>query len=335
MPPLALFLLFAVSIAMSIAGLLMPGLILFGYFALILPGLALSLAPAAAMYFGLSLVGWPMCIRLGRRAALAGSITLPAICAIVPPVLVNLGNNAAIDAAVQPDVGIENPVGMVGDVLIRQPAFRTYGQRRLSENSCDDLCHMLLLSGAVDSVTMAGPVPDRGMRYRITEHQPCQATAVPDRFFWQGWPEGYRPSQFSRAASMLQAEGSCILGARGGGAPHDMTILLDKTSIALPWSWFGANLSATAFRLEIRSREEIVSRQTRVRTERLFTPLVLFNGFGAGGGNLWYKGLYWVTDNVDPYVTLGHLRSVSAVEAALDQKLAPPDPFGDYKTARP
>lgn len=293
-------------------------------------GLILSFTPSVALYLGLFLVGSLAFSRLGHQAAWTGGLLAAALVAIVPPLYLNARNDAAIAKSRNADVNSGGDASSAKSILIRQPSFGTYSRPPWNEKSCDDLCHLLLLSGAAESVTMAGPSPDRGVRYLMVRAENCKSVQSPQGFSWIGWPDNYRSEQFRTAIAIRQAEGLCIVRASKAGQSADISIALFETPITLPNKPPGAELSAKAFTIEISDRENVAHRETRLTSNRLFTPLLLAITIGGSAGSFRTKGPEWFTSMNEPFLSLADMRKISAVEAALGHKLAVPQTFGEF-----
>ena len=131
--------------------LLFPGLVIVGYFLLVVPGLLLTLAPTVFPYL---LATWLVAallpvrhVWLARGAALA-LVTVLASVAVIPWRLSAL---AEFDQAQVPDIAAEVPIALAGDVRIER---RGLGLAWEDPPPCDALCQTILGVAAVTSVTV-------------------------------------------------------------------------------------------------------------------------------------------------------------------------------------
>jgi hypothetical protein len=293
-------------------------------------GLILSFTPSVALYLGLFLVGSLTFSRFSQKPAWTGGLLAAVLVAIVPPLYLNARNDAAIAKTRNADVNSRGAASSAKSVLIRQPSFGTYSRPPWNEKSCDDLCHILLLSGAAESVTMAAPSPDHGVRYVLIRAENCESVPSPQGFSWSGWPNNYRSAQFRTAIAIRQSEGLCIVRASKARQPADISIALFETPIILPNKPPGAELSAKAFTIEISDREGVVHREARLTLNRLFTPLLLAFTIHGSAGSFRSKGPAWFTQAKQPFLRIADMRKISAVEAALGHKLIVPQTFGVF-----
>src|SRR4051812_29890462 len=143
------------------AALAMPGLVVLGFFLLILPGLVLSLAPTAFLWGCVFTASW-----LAARIVLgdtlltvlaAGAITALALMAVTQPN--RAAGKAAYLASLLPDITPSGRIAMRGDIRLDLPGPRwdnidSRGKSGQRGFSCDNLCLALLFTPDVTSVTI-------------------------------------------------------------------------------------------------------------------------------------------------------------------------------------
>jgi hypothetical protein len=123
--------------------LTMPGLVVIGFFLLIIPGLILMMMPTAFLYgVGFAAVRWLVRSRFSGAALnlLSAVATLALFWVIPQPGL--LFAQAQLAALKQPDVMPSARIGFTGDILVKRPF----------ESRCDSLCAALLKTPGVTSV---------------------------------------------------------------------------------------------------------------------------------------------------------------------------------------
>ncbi len=139
-----------------------PGLVIVGYFLLVVPGVVLSLAPTVFPYLLATwLVGAMLPVRqvwLARGAALVLVVALASV-AVLPWRLSAL---AEFDQAQVPDVAAEAPIALAGDVRIER---RGLGLAWDEPPPCDALCKTILGLAEVTSVTVQRD--DMAATYRL------------------------------------------------------------------------------------------------------------------------------------------------------------------------
>jgi hypothetical protein len=141
--------------------LAMPGLVVLGFFLLILPGLVLSFAPTAFLWGCLFTASWLAARGLFGDTLLtvfaAGAVTAVALIAVTIPN--RTAGEAAYRASLLPDIAPSRRIAMKGDIRLDLPRPRwdninSRGKPGQRGFSCDNLCLALLFTPDVTSVTI-------------------------------------------------------------------------------------------------------------------------------------------------------------------------------------
>ena len=182
--------------------LAMPGLVVLGFFLLILPGLILSVAPTAFLWGCVFTAGWFAArILLGGTLLTvfaAGAITAVALMAVTQPN--RSAGKAAYLASLLPDITPPGRIAMQGDIRLDLPGPRwdninSRGKSGQRGFSCDNLCLALLFTPDVTSVTInnsrrlsaqehrtgTGGFDPEARTYRLVPKSQCQdGVLLPD-----------------------------------------------------------------------------------------------------------------------------------------------------------
>ena len=154
----------AVMVSGALAALvwLVPGLVIIGFFLLVVPGFVLSLMPTIFVYLAATyLIRLILPLPEGPLStALAFAIALAIGWASMQPWRAQAIRE--FQAAIEPDVTDGRPVALSGDVLWSKPA--PYGEET-GTPACDGLCAVLLRLEDVTSVTVAEG--DKSATYRL------------------------------------------------------------------------------------------------------------------------------------------------------------------------
>lgn len=144
--------------------LAMPGLVVLGYFLLIVPGLLLSLAPTAFLWGCIFTPAWSLFRRFSlNRFAVPGGLAVTAALLFAIPWPSLQAGEKLLETSVLPDISPGEALTPSGDVRLdiaprhdnKNPPVKGY----VRAFSCDNLCVALLFTPGVKSVTVndSGP----------------------------------------------------------------------------------------------------------------------------------------------------------------------------------
>ncbi|MFT4027443.1 MAG: hypothetical protein QM676_11670 [Novosphingobium sp.] len=174
--------------ALAFAVLSMPGLVVIGFFMLILPGMILAIAPAIALYGWLFAAPYAALRNVGFIwwKAVAVALLVPLIVGFGLPVLSNARTRANIAAAVANDIRPAQPLSIGGAVaLVRD---ENTGGWHKNDDGCDDLCLRLLYNGDARIVYL-GQIGRSGMAFTIERRSACPPFNLSqDVLKWHEWP---------------------------------------------------------------------------------------------------------------------------------------------------
>jgi hypothetical protein len=184
--------------SLGLVAMLVPGLVVIGYYLLIVPGLILAYSPTAFLWGSVFAGLW----WLGRSvmgeapAALAALAATAALLYAVPQPSIGRAEKQFREA-VKPDVLPDQPIELVGDVLLTTRAPRwdndngpVIGSQRAY--ACDHLCVAMLFSPTVRSVTVnsahrftpeqhrdgTGPLEPVARTYRMLPKAQCGTNGI-------------------------------------------------------------------------------------------------------------------------------------------------------------
>lgn len=299
--------------ALALAALATPGLVVIGFFLLILPGLILAISPAIALYgwlfaapyatlrsFGLA--GW--------RAALV-ALLVPLAFGFGRPAPSNAETRANLAVASTGDIRPARPLSIGGTVaLVRDD--NTGGWHK-GDNGCDDLCLRLLYNGNVKIVYL-GQLDRPGLAFTIERRPVCPPFVFSqDVLKWHSWPSrasGNKgmdwppPPGLKEVVEARIAGGDCLVRISGTIRP-DWTI--ERIALARhhgekPWSMAAGE--AHGERITVYRREGTkmtpAARFTNAYASALSVPLMpeLGNKSGWSWGHTIIGDSRWDWDSV-------------------------------------
>ncbi len=212
---------------MALIAIVVPGLVIAGLFLLVLPGLLLSLAPAAFLY-GVAFAA----IRVVLGTILSGAVLNLASAALTVALFWALPQagqaraRALLADAMLPVITPSGRIMFTGDVRIEHR----------SETSCDSLCAALLTTPSVTSVTITPMSKPSSRRRRTWRLVPFDAPGKPEKAVGFGFddpaiPQSADGNQALEAAWNLRlARGLKLVGSDDAPAA-DMTITHDERPI--------------------------------------------------------------------------------------------------------
>jgi hypothetical protein len=284
--------------ALALLAIAVPGLVLIGYFAGILPGLILGSAPTLFLY---SIPWWVLRELLLRGSSAvvkpqsdAGNKTVrwtagvaAALILIAPAIMVPRALNAPIERAAAElradDRDTARPLALPPVIgIVTRGTYEWVGETP----KCTTLCQRLLYNGAVSRIIAGDTIPPTIVRAFWIERrtEPCPKPPIDshDVFF----PDDYKSKKNNPVVVVRErtAAGECII--QGPGKFDEASLLISYLQIKkgvspfdAPWALALDTVSAT--RLEITQADgQILYRRTEVKTEPLSVPLAV--GLSAG-----------------------------------------------------
>lgn len=309
---ICLIALFSVS-ALALAALAIPGLVVIGFFLLILPGLILAISPVIALY------GWLFAVPYAtlRSVGLAG--WRAALVAMLVPLAFGFGRaapsnaetRANLAAATTGDIRPARPLAIGGTVaLVRDGSTGGWHE---SDNGCDDLCLRLLYNGNAKIVYL-GQVGRPGLAFTIERRPVCPPFAFSqDVLKWHSWPSRASgddgvdwppPPGLKEVVEARIAGGDCLVRISGTIRP-DWTIErieLPRNRREEPWSMAAGE--ANGERITVYRRDgakmKAAARFTNAYAAALSVPLMpeLGNKSGWSWGRTTIGDSRWDWDSV-------------------------------------
>lgn len=307
----------------AFAALSSPGLVVLGFFLLLIPGLILSLMPTAFLYGVVFAAGWygaRMLLGDGVIAILAGlaAILLVATLTVQPRRMIDL---AAYHASILPDVRPASPIALNGNVRFNRK------QANLNEEgkqvypyvvgtrgyACDNFCLAALFTPGVAGVTIdmtreadkiadGRPSPE-ARTYRLVPRPNCQSN-VEVNFRGMQPPlsnkgshgiSDYEDGKVLAAQWALKLASEYCLVAEPAITAHDIVVTERETDNAASrkkWS-FGLGRISTQT-IDIAERGKLVYRNHQSSVNTLDTILSI-----AGTGGIENFGFDWARTTVD------------------------------------
>lgn len=233
--------------ALAFAALAIPGLVVIGFFLLILPGLILAISPAIALYGWLFAVPYATLRSVGLAGWRAAIVALPVPLAFGfgLPAPSNAVTRANLAVASAQDIRPARPLPIGGTVaLVRDDGT---GGWHKGDDGCDDLCLRLLYNGNAKIVYL-GQLDRPGLAFTIERRPVCPPFGFSqDVIKWHNWPsrtagnEGVDwppPPGLKEVVEGRIAGGDCLVRISGTIHP-DWTIeriALARNHGVEPWS---------------------------------------------------------------------------------------------------
>lgn len=325
----------SVITALAFAALSMPGLVVIGFFMLIIPGLILAISPAIALYGWLFVAPYAALRNVSYawwRAALVGLFG-PLLFGFGLPALSNAKTHVNLAAAVASDIRPAQPLSINGTVaLIRD---KNTGGWHKNDDGCDDLCLRLLYNGNA-KIVYIGQLGRSGMAFAIERRSECPPFVLSqDVFKWHKWP-GRAPGRkgidwpplpnLKEVVEARIASGDCLVRATGTIHP-DWAI----ERVALPRNdsndvWSMAPRVAQGERITVYRRDgsgmRVVGRFTNAFASTLSAPLAPTLAGGIENSR-WAWGRTTVGDSRWDWDSVTALRSLIAFNAGIPDGTSP------------
>ncbi|WP_309612381.1 hypothetical protein [Sphingomonas sp.] len=300
-----------------------PGLVVLGFFLLLIPGLILSLMPTAFLYGVVFAAGW-----YGARAllgdgviAIVGGVAAIAIVAtltVLPRRMIDL---AAYHATIQPDVRPASPIALKGNVRFnRQQANLNEASEQVYPYvvgtrgyACDSFCLAALFTPGVTSVTIdqtreadkiadGRPSPE-ARTYRLAPRPNCQSNVdmnfrgmqPPLRNKGSHGISDYEDGKVLAAQWALKLASDFCLVAEPARIAHDIVITereTDNATARKKWSFGPGRISTQT--IEIAERGKIVYRNHQSSVNTLDKILTI-----AGTGGIENFGFDWARTTIN------------------------------------
>lgn len=257
---------------------LMPGLIIYASLALIVPGLVLAVVPTAFLYLCIFSLAWLTIGRASRPAAAALGIAAVAALAVAVPDRLNDGTRARLAEAAARD---SMPgTAMTARVVGLQPP------RASARDACDDLCQLLLYSGAAEGVlslpAASEPAGDARrpqtppMLFRVIRQPHCDRPEALARSEHAYRWTGDRARDIEKAARLRIAGGECLVGVAAPGTSPDLLIRRVEETVGTKPSRLALGAGeARVDALELVMGEAVVARGSHRAARLLSIPLFL------------------------------------------------------------
>lgn len=282
--------------ALAFAVWVAPWLILFGLFALVIPGLILACAPTAFFYGLVFAIGWYLTERrIGAGPASLVGLGLAAAVGIGLPMGLSATSEAVLQAAVVGDTKPAEPVTLTGTVAIRSGEngwpLSAYQKGQPRRPLCDDLCLALLFTPGVTTVIFEVDASNRQdarpTRYSLGPGDLCRGIAPP---LTTGRYHTIRSveADIELAWRIRLATDTCL---RQDDATEsaDMRLAVNSDrSGAPPDLGFGSELWTR--RLMLSRGSDLLAQDTYARSSRVAVPLYLEPGNILANRN---TGLTW------------------------------------------
>ncbi|WP_447757037.1 hypothetical protein [Sphingopyxis fribergensis] len=233
--------------ALALIALAIPGLVVIGFFLLILPGLILAISPAIALY------GWLFAAPYAtlRGSGLAG--WRAALIALLVPLAFGFGRPAPSNAETRGNLALASAGDIrptrtlaIGGTVALVRGDSTGGWHK-GDNGCDDLCLRLLYNGDAKIVYL-GQLDRPGLAFTIERRPVCPPFLFSqDVLKWHNWPSRASdkkgmdwppPPGLKEVVEARIAGGDCLVGISGTIRP-DWTIeriALARNHADEPWS---------------------------------------------------------------------------------------------------
>jgi hypothetical protein len=266
----------------SLVVLLIPGIIVFGYIAFIIPGLIMSIAPTIFIYTGLFSLGWFSGTGARRVVGVTLGVAAMAGIAIGVPFLINQQADIVERASAKRDIAPVAKFGPVPTIAIQQPGDQRSGDK------CNSLCQVLLFNGSADrviDVRMPKAKEQRGeakvspvYAYRISRQNSCgdskDIIGSDDSLGQRDGMRGFDPQKIIR---LRMAAGECLVREEVTDTRADLLIRrVDKTN-GDPKARLALRAGTVRVQaLEILRGGKLVARSSEIDAQRLITPLFLF-----------------------------------------------------------
>lgn len=156
----------------ALLALAVPGLVILGFFLLIIPGLLLSLAPTAFLWGCIFAVSWWLFRTvLSDVAAIFPALAVTAGLLFAMPWPYQQAGQRLLDASILPDITPSAPIALKGDIRIDLANPRWDNQNPpvsgyVRAFACDNLCLALLFTPGVRSVTVNDSGPFTAEQHR-------------------------------------------------------------------------------------------------------------------------------------------------------------------------
>lgn len=321
--------------ALALAALAFPGLVVIGFFLLLLPGLILVISPTIALYGWLFTVPYAVLriIRFPWWMATLISLLAPLAFGYGRPADSIAGTRANLARAIADDIRPAKPLPIGGTVALLRDD-KTGGWHK-DDNGCDDLCLRLLYSDNAKIVYL-GQIGGPGTAYTIERRATCQPFILSqDVLKWHEWPRratGKKgidwppPPGLKEVIEARIAGGECLVEV-GATVRPDWTIertAMPRAETSEPWSMAAGQVQGeriTVYRHE-GSALRTVGRFTNAYAEFLSVPLMP-SMIGNIENSRWSWGRTTVGESRWDWDSVTALRSLIAFNADLPDGTSP------------
>jgi len=328
------------AIAMLVTGLVtcvdfvVPDLVTIGLWMLILPGLALAIAPTLFLYLATFSVPWFVMSRQRILSAVLAGLVAIGVLGLVLPRLLNFVSEAWLAQAQSKEklpLAKVPPAGVVG---LETPP-------KSGSAACGDLCQTLLYDAGVERVVLFPGKPNGHTSFHLERQDNCTAYDT-NRSSQAHWLKPDEAKRIAKATRLREAGGECLVKDEEWTGEPGWVLRRFSEDFGPPAGYLQLRPGEVhADGLELVVRGTVVARQQALRSRLLSTPLYVTFRSGSELKVLgWEWARFGLTENApDPIAFLERFTDQSVqptttraepeqVRRTLEAALANPDAAG-------